>query len=317
MTDKNEYTLRKAFTETLLELALKDKNIIVITSDATGSTTLDDFKKALPEQFVETGIAEQNAVGVAGGMGLNGKKLFVCSPGPFLSTRALEQIKLDVAYNEANVKLIAISSGISYGALGYSHHAIHDLAVTRALVGLNVLVPCDAPQMRALTRILLCDEKPAYIRIGRGPVPDVYSEGKAFCEIGKAPTLHEGRDIAILAIGEMVAPALDAAKLLAEKGIHARVHDMFSLKPMDIGAVINAAQDCKLILTVEEHGPYGGLGGAVSEVVATHYPVKMKIMALPDTPLINGESEQVLSYYKLNAKGIASGALELLEKESV
>lgn len=304
--------LRGAFSQTLLALAKENKDIVALTSDATGSMMLGDFAAQLPGQFVEVGIAEQNSVGVAAGMALDGKRPFVCGPAPFLSARALEQVKVDVAYNAANVKLIGVSGGVSYGSLGYSHHALHDLAVMRALVGLCVLLPCDAAQMRVLTRLLAQTDKPAYCRLGRRALPFVYAEN-APLQIGRANTLKAGDDAALLAAGEMLYPALQAAELLEKEGIHARVLDMFSIKPIDEEAIEKAARETGHIVTVEEHSIYGGLGGAVAELVATKYPAKMKIMGLPDESIITGESAQVLPYYQLDGPGIAQAAKTLLK----
>ncbi len=310
----NKYACRKIFTKTLLSLALENRNILAVTSDARGSVTLNEFANTLPEQFVETGIAEQNEVGMAAGLAACGKIPFVCAPAPFLSSRSLEQVKVDVAYSNTNVKLIGVSGGISYGALGLSHFAIHDIAVMRAIHGLTVLLPCDARQTEWLTKEIAQTIGPVYMRMGREPVPDVYTEETAHFEIGKANCLREGKDLTIIATGEMVYKAICAADQLREKNISARVLDMHTIKPLDVLAIVQAARDTGHILTVEEHMIYGGLGAAVSETVSEHYPVPVKILGIPDEHVVPGEQEDVLKHYGLDADGIALAAQLLLKR---
>ncbi len=295
---------RTAFTQTLLELARQDATVYALASDSRGSVTLGDYVKELPGQFVEIGIAEQDEVGVAAGLAAMGKKPYVCAPACFLSARSLEQIKVDVAYSHQNVKIVGVSGGISYGALGYSHHSTHDIAVMRAITGIEVYLPCDAAQTRAMFRALAGRETPAYIRMGRGDVPDVYGEDAPF-EPGRANRLKEGNDLTIIACGEMVARALEAAVLLELGGIHARVLDMHTLKPLDTGAVLEAAAETKRVVTMEEHNLHGGLGGAVAETLCGAHPVPVLILALPDEELEPGSSGAVLAHYELDAQGAA------------
>jgi len=217
---------KEAFASTLTALAGKDPRIVVLTSDARGSVSLGGFVEACPAQFVEVGIAEQNEVGIAAGLASCGKKAFVCAPACFLSTRSLEQVKVDVAYTGTNVKVIGVSGGVSYGALGTSHHSLHDIAVMRAFHGIKVFLPCDARQTVKLTEWLAANDGPAYVRMGRGAVADVYDSDDAPFEPGKANLLLDGDDLTIVACGEMVRNALDAAALLEEDGIHGRVLDM-------------------------------------------------------------------------------------------
>lgn len=305
---------RKAFSRALLELGRKNGDIYAVTSDARGSVTINDFARELPEQLIECGIAEQNEIGVAAGMALAGKTVFVCAPAPFLSARSYEQIKLDVAYNRANVKVCGVSGGVSYGTLGTSHHALQDIAATRCLEGLTVLIPSDGVQTRWLTGWMAENKGPVYMRMGRSDVPVLYPVGRQFT-VGKAPELCPGQDLAILACGEMVAPAVEASRLLAEKGIHARVLDLFSIKPLDTEAVLRAARETGCLLTVEEHSVYGGMGGMIAEVVAQSCPVPMKIMGLPDEHTYPGESPDVFRHYGLTAQGIAAEAEALLARK--
>lgn len=295
---------RKAFTEELLELAMKNKNIMAVTPDARGSVTLNDFAAKLPDQFVEAGIAEQNAVGVSGGLAACGKTVFVCSPSPFLSGRSYEQVKIDVIYNNRNVKLIGVSGGVSYGALGFSHHSPQDIAALRTFPDLTLLVPCDGIQTKALTRYMAETKGPMYMRMGRNAVPQIYSEEETFT-VGKAKCIREGKDVTLLAMGEMVWPCKEAASLLAQEGIQARVLDMFSIKPFDQEAVIKAAEETHRLVTVEEHSVLGGLGSAVCEVTSQYCPVPVKIIGLPDGHVIAGESPEVFQYYGWTPEGIA------------
>ncbi|WP_321373179.1 transketolase C-terminal domain-containing protein [uncultured Draconibacterium sp.] len=302
---------RKAFTNTILEEAKTDKNIFVVTSDARGSVTLDQYAKELPEQFVEVGIAEQNAVGVSAGLALSGNNVFVCGPACFYSARALEQVKVDIAYTNTNVKIIGVSGGVSYGALGATHHSLHDLAVMRTFPGMEVYLPADRFQTTKLIQHLVKSEIPAYVRMGRNAVPDVYTESDDF-EFGKAKVLSEGKDIALIATGETVYHALKAAEKLAEEGIEATVVDLVSVKPFDEETVLNAIKNTKCVLTVEEHSIYGGVGAMVAELTSQEYPVKMRILGIPDENVINAKPIEILEYYGLTTENIVLEAKKLL-----
>ncbi|MEG1426283.1 MAG: transketolase C-terminal domain-containing protein, partial [Oscillospiraceae bacterium] len=222
-------------------------------------------------------------VSVSAGLARAGKKVFAASPACFLASRSLEQVKVDVAYSDTNVKLIGISGGISYGALGMTHHSAQDIAAIASIPGMRVYLPSDRVQTEQLLTALLQDQKPAYIRVGRNAVPDVYSENNRFT-LNQAGIVAEGRDLAIIACGEMVAPAKLAAEQLLQVGIHARVIDMYCLKPIDEAAVLRAARECGGILTVEEHCKIGGLGGMVSQLVCEYCPAKVLSISLPDEP---------------------------------
>ena len=261
---------------------------------------------------MEVGIAEQDLVGISAGLAKAGKKPFAASPASFLSTRSFEQCKVDVAYSNTNVKLIGISGGISYGALGMSHHSAQDIAGMAAIPNMRVYLPSDRHQTRKLVEALLQDEKPAYIRTGRNPVEDVYTEEDCPFEMDQATVLKEGKDVLIVATGEMVRPALDAANLLEEDGISSTVLDMYCVKPLDQEAVIRYARQAKVVLTVEEHSPFGGLGSMVSQVVGENCPRKVKNIALPDSHVITGTSKEVFDYYGMNGTGIAKTAKEFL-----
>ncbi len=303
--------VRKAFTETLVSLARENKNIWALATDSRGSVTLTDFARELPEQFVECGIAEQDAVGMAAGLTLEGITSFVCGPASFYAARSAEQVKVDVAYCHRDVKVIGVSGGVSYGALGGTHHAVQDVALMRAIPDLEVILPADARQAEALTRYLAASGKPAYVRMGRGPVPEVYGEDCPF-EAGKANFLRRGKDAAVIACGEMVYPALEAARLLSGRGIEISVIDMHTIKPLDEQAILTAAET-GLVITCEEHSVQGGLGAAAAEVLCQKRPTKMRILGLPDETLYSGTAAEVFAHYGLTAEGIAQAVEEGLK----
>ncbi len=234
----NKIPNRQVICDTLLELAKDDSDIMVLASDSRGSAAMAPFASTYPEQFVEVGIAEQNIVGISAGLAHSGKKPFVTSPACFLSMRSIEQIKVDVAYSATNVKLVGISGGVSYGALGMSHHSVQDLAVMRAIPGLAVVLPADRHETKKMTEALVKHEGGAYVRIGRNPVEDVYDSDDYEFVIGKAVTMREGSDITIIAAGETVRVALDAEAALKEAGVSCRVINMHTIKPLDEAAII-------------------------------------------------------------------------------
>lgn len=307
----NQIANRKVICEVLMEHAKTDRDITVLCSDSRGSASLAPFFEAFPEQAVEVGIAEQDLVGIAAGMAKCGKKSYAASPASFLSTRSYEQAKVDCAYSDTNVKLIGISGGVSYGALGMSHHSAQDIAAMSAIPNMRVYLPSDRHQTRKLMEALLKDQKCAYIRVGRNPVEDVYTKENCPFEMNRATVVKEGSEVALIACGEMVRPALDAAMLLEEKGISAKVLDMYCLKPLDQEAIRKAAEQARLIVTVEEHSPFGGLGAMTAQVVSASCPRKVLCLSLPDKPVVTGTSQEVFSFYHLTGEGIA----ERVEKE--
>lgn len=296
--------VKAAFVRTFQELALKDPSLFAVATDSRGSAGLTDFAEKLPGQFVECGIAEQDAVGISAGMAHSGLRPFACGPACFYSLRAAEQIKVDVSYSRTNVKIIGVSGGVSYGALGATHHATQDIALMRAIPGIEIFMPCDGPQMEAMTRYLAGSDTAAYVRMGRGAVPVVY-EGKAPFSPGKANLLRQGDKAAIVACGEMVHYALAAADLLLQRGLRVSVYDMHTLRPLDEEAVLEAAGTGHVV-TVEEHSVHGGLGAAVSEILSQRMPTRVKILGLPDEKLYNGTQAEVFEHYGLTPQGIAA-----------
>lgn len=304
---------RKSFTETLLALAREDKDIVAVTTDARGSVTLGDFAKELPAQFVECGIAEQDAVGISAGLAHSGKKVFCCGPACFYVARSLEQVKVDMAYSGNPVKILGVSGGVAYGALGATHHSLHDIAVLRAFPGMNVVLPPDGRATEKLVKFLVDFPEPVYVRVGRAAVPDVYEDENFTFEIGKANTLHEGKDLTIIGAGETVWHALQAARQLEEKGVFARVLDLSWIKPFDEEAVLKAARETGRIVTVEEHSRFGGLGALVAETISEH-PVPVRILGIPDENVVHGSSPEIFHHYGLDAEGIVKAVLDFIRK---
>lgn len=308
----NGVTNRQVICDTLKAAAKTDKNIVVLCSDSRGSGSMTSFADSFPEQFVEVGIAEQNLVSVAAGLASCGKKAFAVSPASFLSTRSYEQAKVDVAYSDTNVTLVGISGGISYGALGMTHHSCQDIAAMAALPNMRVYLPSDRFQTAALIKALLQDDKPSYVRVSRSASEDIYDENEVWA-FNKAKVLAEGSDVAIVACGETVKPSLGAVDVLRSEGISAGLLDICCVKPIDRESVVKAASGAKVVVTVEEHSPYGGLGSIVAQIVSAECPRKVAVMSLPDGHIVPGSSAEVFEYYGLTPKGIANFVKKVLQ----
>lgn len=304
------------FSLTLQQLAEHDKNIIVVTSDSRGSGKLVPFGQKFPRQIVEIGIAEQNLVGVAAGLASAGKKTFAVSPACFLTARALEQIKNDVAYSDNAVKLIGISAGVSYGALGTTHHSLHDFAVLRAINNLIIVAPADNFETEQAIRKAADLHQPIYLRFGKKTMPLLKQDNESDFEFGKGRVIKEGDDLTFIAAGETVYPALQAArKLEAEENIHASVISMHTIKPLDHALLATIAAKGKPIVTVEEHMIYGGLGEAcASFLLENGYRNPFKIVGIPDEYTVTGSQNEIFSHYGISEKGLAETALKLLKK---
>ena len=309
----NKIANRAVMCEVLKEAAARDRDVVVLCSDSRGSASLTSFAEQFPDQFVEVGIAEQNLVSIAAGLASCGKKAFAASPASFLTTRSYEQCKVDCAYSGTNVKLVGISGGVSYGALGMTHHSAQDIAAMSAIPGMRVYLPSDRHQTRKLFEALLRDDQTAYIRLGRNPVEDVYEEGHVPFAMNRATVLCEGTEVLLVACGEMVKPIQDAAKLLNEQGISTGALDMYCVKPLDTEGLLRAAAGKKLIVTAEEHAPFGGLGSMVAQAVCANDPKRVLCLALPDTPVITGTSAEVFAHYGLTGPGIAQTVRNALE----
>ena len=303
---------RKQFTDTLLELAREDKDIIAVTTDARGSVTLSDYADALPEQFVECGIAEQNAVGIAAGLAHSGKKVFCCGPACFYIARSLEQVKVDLAYSENPVTILGVSGGVAYGALGATHHSLHDIAVLRTFPGMTICLPSDWRFAKKLVKLLVDYDKPCYVRVGRAAVPDVYVDDNFGMVPGKAIQMLDGTDVTIVAAGETVYHAWQAGLQLKEKGISARVLDCSWIKPFDEGAIRKAAKETGRIVTVEEHSQFGGLGALVCETLSED-PVPVRIIGIPDENVVHGTNAESFHHYGMDAEGVAKAVIEFIQ----
>ena len=307
------------FAQTLMELAAKDRDILVVTSDSRGSGRVTPFAEKYPDQIVEIGIAEQNLVGVSAGLASAGKKVFVVSPACFLTARALEQIKNDVAYSDHPVKVIGISAGVSYGALGTTHHSLHDFAALQAINNIDIVAPADNFETTQAIRAAVHHPRPIYIRFGKKPMPNIHAPNAHF-EIGKAIQLtpeRERYDVALIATGETVAPTYLASRELEEQGITCCVLSLHSLRPFDEDAVRQASERSSMVITVEEHSVNGGLGSHVASFLMQAKIFRpLRIVGIPDEHTITGSQVEIFNHYDISPQGISQIALNLLEKEA-
>jgi transketolase len=310
----NLFDCRDAFAATLHKVAERDGRVVIVVNDSIGSSKLGDFRKRWPERTVNVGIAEQNMVGVGSGLANGGKIPFVSAASCFLTARALEQIKADIAYTNANVKLVGQSPGVAYGELGPTHHSIEDMAWLRLLPNLAIVAPADPWQTAQAVEAAAVHEGPVFLRISRFAVPNLPRTDGARFAIGEAETLREGDDVAIIANGVMVARALEAAESLADSGVEARVVNMASIAPLD-DAAIRAAADLGAIVTVEEHSVRGGLGGAVAEVVAGYRPCPIRILGFPGF-MPTGSAKFLFERFGLTSAGIEKAARDAIAARS-
>jgi len=303
------------FAETLLELGKQNRDILVVTSDSRGSGKLVPFGESLPQQIIEVGIAEQNLVGVSAGLASAGKKVFAVSPACFLTTRALEQIKNDVAYSDNPVKVIGISAGVSYGALGSTHHSLHDYAALRTIHNLHILAPADNLETREAVKAALHHPHPIYIRLGKKAMYDLHPPNTHF-QIGKAIPIRQGADVTIIATGETVARAVLAADKLADEGLACGVISMHTIKPFDSEALLALVGQTRALITVEEHSIYGGIGEASAAILMQRgIQIPFKIMGIPDEYTVTGSQSEILDHYAISAEGLARTARQLLTEE--
>lgn len=301
------------FSATLIELAGNDRNILAVTSDSRGSGKLVPFAEKFPDQIVEVGIAEQNLVGVSAGLASAGKNVFTVSPACFLATRSLEQIKNDVAYSNQPVTLVGISAGVSYGALGSTHHSLHDVAALRAINNVVIVVPADNFESHEAIMAASRSLKPVFLKFGKKAMPDLPRKEKKF-EIGKASVICEGDDVAFIACGETVAPAYEAAMLLESDGIKATVISMHTVRPLDTGTLEKLAKKCRAMVTVEEHSVHGGLGEAcASWLMQFGHHLPFRIVGIPDEDTMTGSQTEIFSHYGISGEGLMKIALSLIK----
>ncbi|PXX27381.1 transketolase family protein [Arenibacter sp. ARW7G5Y1] len=305
------------FSEILQELAAADSSIIAVTSDSRGSGKLVPFGDKYPKQIVEVGIAEQNLVGVAAGLASAGKKAFAVSPACFLSARALEQIKNDVAYSDNPVTLVGISAGVSYGALGTTHHSLHDYAALRAINNIIIVAPADNFETEQAVRLAAQSNKPIYMRLGKKAMPFLNVADTSF-EFGKGRVVRKGRVLTFIASGETVYPAWLAAKKLEEdKGIRSTVISMHTIKPLDTQLLESIAAGGQPIITVEEHMVNGGLGEAcAAHLFQKGYKNPFRIVGIPDEYTVTGSQMEIFQHYGISEEGLYNLGLEMLTKNS-
>jgi transketolase len=316
----NNLTLGKAnldvFAQTLIELAATDRDILLVTSDSRGSGKVTPFADQFPDQIVEIGIAEQNLVGVSAGLASMGKKVFAVSPACFLTARSLEQVKNDVAYSDHPVKVVGISAGVSYGALGTTHYSLHDFAALQAINNIDIVAPADNFETRQVIQAAVNHPRPLYIRFGKKNMPDLHTSDTHF-EIGKAIQLTpqlENYDVTFIAIGETVAPTFLASQELAKQGVTSCVLSLHSLRPFDEKAVQQAVERSKVVVTVEEHSVNGGLGSRVASFLMQAGIFRpLRIVGIPDEHTVSGSQGEIFNHYGISPQGLSQTAINLLE----
>lgn len=306
---------REAFGRVLVELARENPNIVVLDADLASSTRVVYFAKEFPERFFQMGVAEQNMMGVAAGMALMGKIPFVSTFGVFASRRACDQVAISVAHCRLNVKIVGAYSGIVSGNNGATHQAVEDVAIMRAIPHMVVVDPADDVEMAQAVRAILAYDGPVYLRVTRDVWPRVSPEGYNFV-LGKAVQVREGKDVTLIGSGMMTSQCVEAANLLAQSGIKARVLNMPTLKPIDVETLVKAAEETGGIVTAENHNVYGGLGSAVAEVLAEHAPGLMMRVGIPDCYGECGENVELLCKYGMSPQHIAEAAHHILQRRS-
>jgi transketolase len=311
----NLHDCRDAFVAVLERLGAENPRVIAVCNDSVGSSKLGGFKSKFPERLVNVGIAEQNMVGVGAGLANGGLLPFVCGAACFLTGRSLEQVKADIAYSNANVKLIGISSGMAYGELGPTHHSIEDFAWTRVLPNLPVIAPCDSIETAAAVEWAASYPGPVFLRLSRVGVPDLLPQGHVF-QMGKANLLRDGDAVTLIANGTLTHRMMKAADILAAEGIEARVLNMATVRPIDVEAVVAAVRETGAILTAEEHSTFGGLGSAIAEVVVAEAPAPMKILGVPGIFAPTGSAEFLLDEFGMSPPAVAEAAKSLIARKS-
>jgi transketolase len=314
MTELKPMPTRDGFGEEMVVLGREQNNVVVVSADLEDATRAEYFKKEFPQRFFSVGIAEQDMVGMAAGLSTMGFVAVTNSFAVFLTNRAYDMIRLDVCYNDCNVKLIASHGGVTVGEDGASAQCLEDFAIMRVLPNMKVICPADYLEAKKATRAIVSEKGPMYMRTSRAPLPIITKESDSFV-IGKANVLRDGNDVTIIACGVMVAEALSAAAKLASENIQARVINMHTIKPIDQEAIIKAAKETGAIVTAEEHQMYGGLGSAVAEVIAKNFPAPMEMVAVQDSFGESGKPEQLLEYYGLKDKNIVEAAQKVIRRK--
>ncbi len=308
------FDCRDAYSAALEEMAARDSRVCVVINDSLSSAKMKQFKTRFPERFINVGIAEQNMIGVGNGLANGGMVPYLCGASCFLTARAMEQVKVDMAYSKANVRICGMSSGMAYGQLGPTHHSIEDVAWLRILPNMTVLVPADPIETAAMMQYSLEHTGPMFLRISRIPVPMVHGDEYAF-RLGKAVALRNGSDVTIITNGILVHRALEAAGRLEAAGVSTQVLNMSTVKPLDVEGIVDAANATGAIVTAEEGLAAGGLGGAVAEVLAVKRPTPMRILGLKDVFAPTGSAEFLLEHFGLTAQGMYEAALEAVKEK--
>lgn len=309
-------SIRDGYGEALVTLGEKNQNIVVLCADLTESTRAEAFRKKFPDRFIQVGVAEQNLAAVASGMAAMGKIPFISSYAIFSPGRNWEQIRTTIAYNEQNVKIVGTHAGITVGPDGATHQALEDIALTRVLPNMTVVVPCDVTEARKATLAAATIKGPVYLRFGREKIPVVTTEATSF-EIGKAEVFRHGNDCAIIACGVMVYEALLAAQNLEKEDIHCTVINCHTIKPLDRKTIVNAARECNCVVTAEEHQIYGGLGSAVTELLAQTCPVPMHLIGVKDRFGQSGQADELMRAYGLTSKEIEDAVRSIVKKRKL
>jgi transketolase len=309
-----EIALREVYGRTLVELGRENRDIVVLDADLPPSTMTKYFGQEFPERFFNVGIAEQNMIGIASGLAASGKIPFASTFAVFAPGRCFDQIRVSVAQARLNVKIVVTHAGITVGEDGASHQALEDLALICSLPGFTIIVPADAIETAQVIKTVAAHKGPCYVRLCRPKLPLVYDDSYHF-QLGKAVTMKQGTDATIIAIGVMVAQALEAANELAKEGIDTRIINMPTLKPIDEAAIIKAAKETSAIVTAEEHQEHGGLGSTVARITAKNYPVPMEFVAIKDVFGTSGKSAELLQKYGLTAKDIAAAVRRVVKRK--
>lgn len=305
---------RDAYGEVLAELGETNKDVVVLDADLSGSTKTAIFAKKFPERFFNMGIAEQDMMGTAAGLASSGKIPFASTFAIFATGRAWEQVRQSIAYPKLNVKIVATHAGITVGEDGASHQSVEDIAVMRVIPNMTVIVPADGVETKKVIREIIKYKGPVYVRLSRGKSPVVLDDSYSF-EIGKGSVLKDGKDVSIIACGVMVSKALQAAEMLEKEGVSTRVINISSIKPIDLDLIIRAAKETGCIVTAEEHSIIGGLGGAVTEVVAENYPVPVKRIGIEDKFGTSGDADKLMECYGLTHDNIARAARDVIKRK--
>lgn len=311
--NNDKRSVREAYGKSLVEIGSKNENIMVVDADLSVSTKTIYFKETFPERFVDVGIAEQNLVGVSSGLASTGKTVFASTFSVFETGRAFEVIRNMVCMGNLNVKICATHAGLMTGEDGATHQSIEDIAIMRSLPNMSVLVPADYEETKQMTKFMSQNSGPMYMRLVRDDLNNIYDENYIF-ELGKASIVHDGKDIAIISCGPMVWNSYEAALILREKGIFAKVINMSTIKPIDRSMIIESAKETGVILTIEDHSIVGGLGAAVCEVICEEYPIKVYRMGVDDVFGMSGSSEELYSHFGLTAEHIAEKVENILNE---